>query len=166
MNQARSPWLGWALTAALLLPWQAVNAWVAAGGHGGVVYHGGGYAHGGSYYHSGGGYYHSSCYGCGGAAFAVGAMAGLALASAAAPPRVIVQQPATVYIQQPAPLYETPPAYPMVGNLPLGSQVAVPPPGAALSVVNGDTYYRAGPTWFKPYYGSSGVYYQVVLAPL
>ena len=34
-----------------------------------------------------------------------------------------------------------------------------------LVVVNGTTYYQAGPTWYKPYFGSSGVYYEVVPAP-
>ena len=32
-------------------------------------------------------------------------------------------------------------------------------------VVNGVHYYQSGPTWYKPYYGSSGVYYEVVPAP-
>jgi hypothetical protein len=39
------------------------------------------------------------------------------------------------------------------------------PPGANSMVVNGVHYYQAGPTWYKPYYGSSGVYYEVVPAP-
>jgi hypothetical protein len=39
------------------------------------------------------------------------------------------------------------------------------PPGAGSMVVNGVTYYQAGPTWYKPYFGSSGVYYEVVPAP-
>ena len=32
-------------------------------------------------------------------------------------------------------------------------------------VVNGTHYYQAGPNWYKPYFGSSGVYYEVVPAP-
>ena len=168
MMREKMPLVGFALLAALLVPLQNANAWVAVGGHGGAYHGGGAYYHGGSYYHGGG------CYGCGGAAVAVGVMAGVAIASAAATPQVVVQQPATVYVQQPAPVYieqappvyAPPPVYATQGNMPLGSQVALLPPGAAPAVVNGETYYRSGPTWFKPYYGSAGVYYQVVIAPM
>ena len=60
------------------------------------------------------------------------------------------------------------PAHPFFypqGNVPLGTQVAYLPPGANSMVVNGLHYYQSGPTWYKPYYGSSGVYYEVVPAP-
>ena len=59
---------------------------------------------------------------------------------------------------QPAP-------YVVQGNLPLGTQVAALPGGARSMVENGANYYQAGPTWYKPYLGSSGVYYEVVPAP-
>ena len=49
--------------------------------------------------------------------------------------------------------------------MPLGTQVAALPGGSRSMVVNGVNYYQAGPTWYKPYYGSSGVYYEVVPAP-
>jgi hypothetical protein len=101
--------------------------------------------------------YAGGCYGCGAAA---GAVAGLAVGAAiasSAQPAVAVAQPAPVYVQQPT--------YVTQGNLPLGTQVASLPPGAGSMVVNGTTYYQAGPTWYKPYFGSSGVYYEVVPAP-
>ena len=90
-------------------------------------------------------------------AAAVGVMAGAAIASASHPTTVVVQQPATVVVQQPS--------YVVQGNLPIGTQVAALPPGSASMVVNGTNYYQSGPTWYKPYFGSSGVYYEVVPAP-
>jgi hypothetical protein len=90
---------------------------------------------------------------------------GAAIASSAYntyPSTVVVQQPAPVYVQQPT--YVQPPAY-AAGNMPIGTQLAALPAGAGSMVVNGVTYYQAGPTWFKPYFGSSGVYYEVVPAP-
>lgn len=150
--------LGFAVTASVLVPLTDANAWVAAGGyHGYGGYHGavavGGY-HGGAYYHGGG------CYGCGAAGLAVGVMAGAAIAHASQP-AVVVQQP-IVYSQ---PVVVQQPAYVTQGNLPIGTQVAALPPGSSSMVVNGTNYYQNGPTWYKPYYGSSGVYYEVVPTP-
>jgi hypothetical protein len=142
--------IGALVVASLLLPLQDANAWVAAarGGWGGrgAVAVGGGYH--GAYYHGGG------CYGCGAAVGAVAGLAvGTAIASAAQPATVVVQQP----IQQPS--YYSP------GYLAVGSQVAGLPPGSNSMVVNGQQYYQSGPTWYRPYFGSSGVYYEVVPAP-
>jgi hypothetical protein len=142
--------LGLAVSASVLVPLTDANAWVAAGGYHGAVAVGG--YHGGAYYHGGGG-----CYGCGAAGLAVGMMAGAAIASSAKPTTVVVQQPTTVVVQQPA--------YVVQGNLPIGTQVAALPPGASSMVVNGTNYYQSGPTWYKPYFGSSGVYYEVVPTP-
>ena len=154
MKQVKTYILSLAVTASLLAPVHDANAWVAAGGyHGGAVYHGG------SYYHGGGG-----CYGCGAAGLAVGVMAGAAIANASKPTTVVVQQPAYV-VQQPATVVVQQPAYVVQGNLPVGTQVASLPPGSSSMVVNGTNYYQSGPTWYKPYFGSSGVYYEVVPAP-
>jgi hypothetical protein len=146
MKQLKTILLGTAVVASVLVPMQEANAWVAAarGGWGGrgAVAVGGGYH--GAYYHGGG------CYGCGAA---VGAVAGLAVGAAIAS----AAQPATVVVQQPA--YYSP------GYLSVGSQVASLPPGSNSMVVNGGQYYQSGPTWYRPYYGSSGVYYEVVPAP-
>jgi len=154
MTQSKTTLLGLAVVASLLIPLTDANAWVAARGfHGYHGYHGavavGGF-HGG-YYHGGG------CYGCGAAGLAVGMMTGAAIANASRPSTVVVQQPATVVVQQPAQVVQ--------GNLPVGTQVASLPSGASSMVVNGTHYYQSGPTWYKPYFGSSGVYYEVVSAP-
>ena len=90
-------------------------------------------------------------------------MAGAAIANASKPATVVVQQPAYV-VQQPSYVVQQP-AYVVQGNLPVGTQVASLPPGASSMVVNGTNYYQSGPTWYKPYFGSSGVYYEVVPAP-
>ena len=155
MKTIKTFMLGLALVAGALLSLSDAHAWVAArGGWGGGVAVGGFH---GPYY---GGYhppYGGGCYGCGAA---VGAVAGMAVGAAIASnaqPAYVVPQPAPVYVQQPT--------YVTQGNLPLGTQVASLPPGAGSMVVNGTTYYQAGPTWYKPYFGSSGVYYEVVPAP-
>lgn len=88
------------------------------------------------------------CYGCVNAGavaagVAVGAVAGAAVAAAARP--VVV-----------APAY---PAYP------IGVNYSVLPPAAVVNTIAGVTYYNVGATWFRPYYGPSGVYYTVVPAP-
>jgi hypothetical protein len=144
--------------AAAIVPLDNAKAWVAAGGG---YYHGGAYYHGAAYYHPP--YYHppAPCYGCGAAAgavagLAIGAMAGAAIANASKPAAVYVQ-PAPVIVQQPA--------YVVQGNVPIGTQLAYLPPGSNSMVVNGVNYYQSGPNWYKPYFGSSGVYYQVVPAP-
>jgi hypothetical protein len=153
MKHIRKIVLGASALAGLLLPLADANAWVAAAGgwRGGAVAVGGYHP----YYHP---YYHpSGCYGCGAAVGAVAGMAvGAAVATAATAP-VYVAPPPTVVVQQPA--------YVVQGALPVGTQVAAIPSGARRMVVNGNDYYQFGPTWYKPYYGSSGVYYEVVPVP-
>ena len=158
MNSIKTGLLGIVTTLGVLAPVADANAWVAAargwGGHGAVAV--GGY-HGG-YYHGGG------CYGCGAAAGAVAGLAvGAAVASAARPATVVVNQPA--YYPAASPYYPAVSPYYPQGNLPLGTQVASLPPGANSMVVNNANYYQYGATWYKPYFGSSGVYYEVVPAP-
>ena len=158
MNLIKTSLLGIVTTIGVLVPIADANAWVAAGrgwgGRGGVAV--GGY-HGG-YYHGGG------CYGCGAAAGAIAGLAvGAAIASSARPTTVVVNQPA--YYPGVSPYYPPVSPYYPQGNLVLGTQVASLPPGANSMVVNGVHYYQSGPTWYKPYYGSSGVYYEVVPAP-
>jgi hypothetical protein len=147
--------LGILLLLSIIMPLQEAMAWVAArGGYGrrGFVAAGPGY-HG----------YDHGCYGCGAAAgLAVGAITGAAIANARKPDTVyvdqpvVVQQPAVI-VQQPAPATQT--------NYPLGTQFAELPPGSRSMVVNGVNYYQDGPVWYKPFFGSSGVYYEVVAAP-
>jgi hypothetical protein len=52
------------------------------------------------------------------------------------------------------------PVYVAQGYVPIGTQFAVLPSGAQSMIVNGVNYYQRGPTWYKPYFGSSGVYYE------
>jgi hypothetical protein len=152
MKHTKTSLIGLALAAGLLASPGGANAWVAAaGGYGrGAVAVGG--------YHPA--YYHppTGCYGCGAAA---GAVVGMAVGAAV----VSASQPKTVVVAQPAVVYAPPPGYYAPGNLPLGSQFAVLPPGSNSMVVNGVTLYQNGPTWYRPFYGSSGVYYEVVPAP-
>lgn len=173
--------------------WPA-QAWVASGprgvaaGHGGsgVAYgarggsaawsHGAGYAHGayggtaawnhGGYYrppvrypvpvyrggYYGGGYSSGQVAAAGVAGLAVGAMVGAAAASShSAPP------PTTVVVQQPAQAYSS--------QMPIGTQVTVLPGNCGSATVQGVEYYQCGPNWYKPYFGNSSVYYQVVPVP-
>ena len=154
VTQLKAVALGITVLASTLAPLQDANAWIAAGrGFGG-----GGFVAAGGYH---GGYHGGGCYGCGAAAgavagLAVGAMAGAAIASAAQPATVYVQQP-TVVVQQPV--------YQAQENLPIGTQFAVLPSGSRSMVVNGVNLYQNGPNWYKPYFGSNGVYYEVITAP-
>ena len=43
--------------------------------------------------------------------------------------------------------------------------VPVVPAGSVTTVVQGQTYYLSGNTWFAPSYGANGVYYRVVPVP-
>ena len=83
------------------------------------------------------------------AGLAVGAMAGAAMASQPPPP------PTTVVIQQPM----APPP------LTLGMSLTYLPGNCVNINLSSGQYYECGPNWFKPYFGSNGVYYLVVPAP-
>ncbi len=97
-----------------------------------------------------GGYHPGGCYNCGAAAaavggLAVGAMAGAAIADASQPATtVVVNQGSTV---------------------PLGTHLSSLPGGCKKMKVNSTLYYQCGSTWYKPGFGDSGVYYQVVPVP-
>jgi hypothetical protein len=47
----------------------------------------------------------------------------------------------------------------------MGTNYAVLPAGAGVATIGGVSYYNVGSSWFRPYYGANGVYYQVVPAP-
>ena len=97
----------------------------------------------------GGGYSGGDVAAAGIAGLAVGAMAGAAMASQPPPP------PTTVVIQQPmAP-----------APLTLGMSMTYLPGNCVNINLSSGQYYECGPNWFKPYFGSNGVYYQVVPAP-
>lgn len=78
---------------------------------------------------------------------AAGAVAGAAVASTAQPQTVVVTPP-------PAP----PPAPPPTA---VGSVTTVLPSGCVSSAAK----YQCGSVWYQPYFGSNGVYYQVVPPP-
>lgn len=84
------------------------------------------------------------------AGLAVGAMAGSAAASRQAPP------PTTVVVQQ-QPMYAS--------QLPLGTNLNNLPGGCVSVTVSSTQFYQCGMSWFRPYFGSNGAYYQVVPAP-
>jgi len=84
-----------------------------------------------------------------------GMMIGAAIASNKSDPStVIIEQPSTTVVQQAAPAA---PAY--------GTQVTVLPAGCTAENVHGTMAYRCGSTWYRPYFGSNGVYYEVVQPP-
>ena len=47
----------------------------------------------------------------------------------------------------------------------MGYNYASLPPGASQVNVRGTAYYLSGNTWFRPFFGANGAYYQVVPAP-
>ena len=58
-----------------------------------------------------------------------------------------------------------PAAVVMSGNYRVGFNYAVLPSGSSQVNVRGSTYYLSGNTWFQPFFGANGAYYQVVPAP-
>ena len=87
-----------------------------------------------------------------------GAIAGLAVGAAIGeadqPSTIIVEQPPATAVQQSAP-----------GSTAYGTQVTVLPPGSVSRNVNGTMAYECGSVWYRPYFGSSGVYYEIVPPP-
>ena len=106
-------------------------------------------------------YYGSSCYNCGGwsaagaaaAGLAVGVVAGAAVASANSAQATSNAYNAGVVAGASA-VYAT------------GAIYATLPANSVTTVVQGQTYYLNGNTWFAPSYGANGVYYRVVVAPM
>jgi hypothetical protein len=139
------------LAATLVVPIQS-DAWVALarGGYRGACWHGG--------------------WGCGGvstgtavaagvAGLAAGAMIGSAVARANTPAYVV----APTYA---APYYVTPPPVVVAPGAPIGSIYYSLPYGAQSANINGVQYYVLGGTYYRPYFGNNGVYYQVVPNPI
>jgi hypothetical protein len=88
-----------------------------------------------------------------------GFAAGAAVASAAHPTVVVAPQPVVVAPQPvvvaPSPVYT--PA--------IGTSVTVLPPGSQATTIGGVHYYLCNGAWYRPFFGSNGVYYEVVSAP-
>jgi hypothetical protein len=85
-----------------------------------------------------------------------GVVVGAAIGAAASsgPSTVVVEQPSTTVAQQAAPAS---PAY--------GTQVTTLPGGCTAQNVHGTMAYQCGSVWYRPYFGASGVYYEVVSPP-
>jgi hypothetical protein len=98
-----------------------------------------------TYVNRGGG----GCVGCGIGVAAVAGLVGGAIIGAAIAGNEPPPQPTTVIVQGP----------------PMGSQVAVLPPGCASMNINGGQYYQCGPYWYQPFFGGNGVYYTLVPTP-
>ena len=94
------------------------------------------------------------------AGLAAGAMIGSAVARANQPTYVVA--PTAVY---PAPYYAAPPVV-----VPLAAAIGTIyyslPLGARSANINGTQYYVLGNTYYRPYFGSNGVYYEVVANPI
>jgi hypothetical protein len=140
------------LGVALVVPIQS-DAWVAVarGGYGHVAY-------GGACWHRGwgcGGVSTGTAVAAGFAGLAVGAAIGSAAASSQA---TYVVDPAPVVVA-PAPVYVAPAA-------PIGSIYCSLPYGAKEANINGVQYYVLGSTFYRPYFGNNGVYYQVAPNPI
>ena len=132
----------------LALPTRS-SAWVAY--RGGCCWHGG---------YSCGGVSTGTAVAAGLAGLATGALIGSAAARANQPAYVVAPTP--VY---PAPYYAAPPVVvpPMAM---IGSIYYSLPPGAQSANINGTQYYVLGNTYYRPFFGSNGVYYEVVANPI
>jgi hypothetical protein len=139
------------LCAAIAVPIQS-DAWVAVA-HGGYGYH-----YGGACWHAGwscGGVSTGTAVAAGVAGLAVGAAIGSAAAQAN---QAAYYQP--VYVAQPAPVVVVQPPPP------IGAIYYSLPYGVQAPIIHGQQYYCLGSTYYRPYFGNNGVYYQVVPFPI
>jgi hypothetical protein len=96
----------------------------------------------------------NGCVGCGvGLAAVAGLATGVIVGAAIARP-----QPQTVYVAQPVPTM-------VIASPQMGAEYGALPPGCQSMNVNGVNYFQCGPTWYQPFVGGNGVYYQVVPTP-
>jgi hypothetical protein len=83
-------------------------------------------------------------------------------AAASSSPDVIVEQPTTTVIQQTQPAQQ---AQTVPGAPAYGTTVTTLPSGCIERDVKGIKAYQCGQVWYRPYFGQSGVYYEVVSPP-
>jgi hypothetical protein len=135
------------------------EAWVSycrTGGWGHVTY--GHVGWGGACWHRGwscGGVSTGTAVAAGMAGLAAGAMVGSAVARASTP----------AFVVTPMPVVAAPPVV-VAPAIPIGSIYYSLPYGAQGANSNGVQYYIASGVYYRPYFGSNGVYYQVVANPL
>jgi len=127
--------------------------------HGWVAYRGGCCWHGG---YSCGGVSTGTAVAAGFAGLAAGALNGSAAARASQP--AVVVAPTPVYAA-PYPYYTAPPVV-VPATAGIGSIYYSLPPGAQSANINGTQYYVLGNTYYRPYFGSNGAYYEVVANPI
>ncbi len=152
------------LAAAVAIP---AHAWVAAGPRGVAA---GGWGGGAAYGHYGGavawnrgGYYRPPVAVVGGGYYGGGYSGGQVAAAAVAGLAVGAMAGAAAANSAPPPAYYQAPGYP--SQMPFGTQVTVLPGNCGSAMVGNVQFYQCGPNWFRPYFGNSSVYYQVVPAP-
>ena len=89
------------------------------------------------------------------------ALAGMMMMTAMGAVAAKSSESSTVIIEQPAaPAVQAPPAIPSIG-----AQVLGLPQGCQAKNIGGTLYYQSGSAWYRPYFGASGVYYQVIEPP-
>jgi hypothetical protein len=134
---------GAVLIGAISLPIRPAAGWVACGGffHPPVVV-----------------CHPAPCYAGVGMAAVAGFAAGAAVASAAHPTVVVAPQPVVV---APQPVVVAPASVAPA----IGTSVTVLPPGSQATTIGGVHYYLCNGAWYRPFFGSNGVYYEVVSAP-
>ena len=75
-------------------------------------------------------------------------------AAASQPSTVVVEQPTTTVVQQVVP-----------AAVSVGAQVTTLPGVCSAVNVNNIMAYQCGTSWYRPYFGANGVYYQAVSPP-
>jgi hypothetical protein len=65
-----------------------------------------------------------------------------------------------------SPYYYPPPPVVVPAVAAVGSIYYSLPPGAQSANINGTQYYVLGSTYYRPYFGNNGVYYEVVPNPI
>ncbi|MCX5677575.1 MAG: hypothetical protein NTY76_00490 [Candidatus Omnitrophica bacterium] len=89
------------------------------------------------------------------------ALAGMMMVTAMGAVAAKSSESNTVIIEQPAqPAVQAAPVIPSIG-----AQVPMLPQGCQAKNIGGTLYYQSGSAWYRPYFGASGVYYQVVEPP-
>jgi hypothetical protein len=127
-----------------------------------VAYHGAGYGHvgyGGACWHGG--------WSCGGVSTGTAVAAGLTgLAAGAIIGSSIARANTPTYVVGSAPVVYAPAPVVLAPSVPIGSIYYSLPYGVQSANINGVQYYVLGGTYYRPYFGNNGVYYQVVPNPV
>jgi len=74
-------------------------------------------------------------------------------------------QPSTIVVEQPAATVVEQVANPVAAAPGIGTDVPFLPAGSQPKNIGGNTLYEYKDTWYKPYIGINGTYYEVVSPP-